>query len=95
MLHEFTITMRLNQADEAIEKLNIKGFYNIYYDQPFEQFEAEDGYEINEIQDASIELKVILEDGTAVNIEKSRADIASILNIKEKEVVYRTIENQS
>lgn len=95
MLHEFTITMTLTDVEEAIEKLNLNGFYNLYYDQPIEQFPEENGYGFIEVQNNPIQLKVILEDGHDVAIAQSKLEIASILDVQVEEVHYQWLEMQN
>ena len=92
VLHEFTITMALKDVNESIEKLNINDYYNLYYDQPIEQIPEENGSGFIEVQNTSIELKVILEDSSEVSVEKSKAEIGSILHIEEDLISYQLLE---
>ncbi|WP_180954113.1 50S ribosomal protein L11 methyltransferase [Bacillus sp. M6-12] len=96
MLHEFTITMLLNQVDEAVEELNMYGFYNTYYDQPIEQFAEENGYGFYELKDVDIKLKVILEEteNPPIDTEKARNEIASILKVEKEAIRYHFIKTQ-
>ncbi|WP_158553421.1 50S ribosomal protein L11 methyltransferase [Peribacillus saganii] len=96
MLHEFTITMLLKKADEAIEKLNQYGFYNTYYDQPIEQFAEENGYGFVELKDVDVELKVILEKTNVFSVDskKAREELAAILEVGTEDIQYKFIETQ-
>ena len=94
MLHEFSIKMPLSKVDECIEKLNFHEYYNSYYDQPIEQFPEENGYGFTEIQDTSIELKVIVEDYEGLNMEQTKTEIAAILEKKSEVVEYQLLDVQ-
>ncbi|WP_428910800.1 50S ribosomal protein L11 methyltransferase [Niallia sp. Krafla_26] len=94
MLHEFTVKMPLSNVDEAMEKLTMNDFYNLYYDQPIEQFPEENGYGFTELQDTHIELKVIVEAGNDLNIEGTKKEVASILDIPLEDVLYQLLDVQ-
>lgn len=96
MLHEFTISMSLKKVDEAIEKLNFHGYYNLYYNQPIEQFTEDNGYGFRELMDADVDLKIFLEetDEAPVDVEKVREEIASILEMKKEAIHYQFVEAQ-
>ncbi|WP_180954604.1 50S ribosomal protein L11 methyltransferase [Bacillus sp. V5-8f] len=96
MLHEFTISFLHKHVDEMIEKLNLHGYYNLYYDQPIEQFTEENGYGFQEVLDADIDLKIILEETaqSPVNVEQAREQIASVLNVDRETIHYEPIEIQ-
>lgn len=93
MLHEYTISMQQSAIDEAIEKLNMHGYYNSYYDQPIEQYASDNGYTVEEIESGIVELKVIVEEDTVpVDIERERESIASILAVAKKDVRYQLLD---
>ena len=93
MLHEYTISMLQSSIDGAIEKLNMHGYYNSYYDQPIEQYASDNGYGVEEIKDGAVELKVIVEEeAVPVETEKERESIAAILAIDKKEVRYQLLD---
>ncbi|HWO95131.1 MAG TPA: 50S ribosomal protein L11 methyltransferase [Bacillus sp. (in: firmicutes)] len=96
MLHEFTISMPLEQVEEAIEKLNFHGYYNLYYDQPIEQFTEKNGYGFHELRDRDVDLKLFLEetDKESIDVEKAREEIASVVKVKKEEIYYQFIEMQ-
>ncbi|WP_377917962.1 50S ribosomal protein L11 methyltransferase [Bacillus songklensis] len=96
MFNEFTISMSIEQIDEAIEKLNFHGYYNLYYDQPIEQFAEKNGYGFHELLDTDIDLKIFLEetDKEPVDVEKAREEITSILKVKKEAIYYQFIETQ-
>ncbi|MCQ6274747.1 hypothetical protein JMM81_07155 [Bacillus sp. V3B] len=84
VLHEFTVTMPFVTVDESMEKLNLYGYYNLYYDQPIEQVAEENGYGVKEIQDTTVDLKVIFEEMD--NVEKAKEEITEILDVKKEEI---------
>ncbi len=93
MLHEYTISMQQSAIDEAIEKLNMHGYYNSYYDQPIEQYASDNGYTVEEIESGIVELKVIVEeDAVPVDTERERESIASILAVAKKDVRYQLLD---
>jgi ribosomal protein L11 methyltransferase len=92
VLHEFTVTMPFVTVDEAMEKLNLYGYYNLYYDQPIEQVAEENGYGVKEIQDTNVDLKVIFEEMD--NVEKVKEAMAEILDVKTEEILYHLIETE-
>ena len=93
MLHEYTISMQQSAIDEAIEKLNMHGYYNSYYDQPIEQYASDNGYTVEEIESGIVELKVIVEEDTVpIDIERERESIASILAVAKKDVRYQLLD---
>ena len=93
MLHEYTISMLQSAVDEAIEKLNMHGYYNSYYDQPIEQYASDNGYTVEEIESGIVELKVIVEEDTVpVDTERERESIASILAVAKKDVRYQLLD---
>ena len=93
MLHEYTISMQQSAIDEAIEKLNMHGYYNSYYDQPIEQYTSDNGYTVEEIEGGIVELKVIVEEDTVpIDIERERESIASILAVAKKDVRYQLLD---
>jgi ribosomal protein L11 methyltransferase len=94
MLHEFTVSMSRKQVDEAIEKLSFHGYYHLYYDQPIEQFTEENGYGFYELTDADIDLKIFLEEEPAIDIERAKEEIASILKVKKEAIQYQFIETK-
>ncbi|MGO4886231.1 50S ribosomal protein L11 methyltransferase [Anaerobacillus sp. MEB173] len=96
MLHEFTITVPLEEVDMAIEKLNFHDYYNLYYDQPIEPYTEENGYGFHEIHDTNVDLKVFLEeaDKESIDVENVRGEIAVILEVKTEEISYQFIEAQ-
>lgn len=94
MLHKFTIEMKLEDVENAIELLNLKDYYNLYFDQPFEQLSEEHDYAWIEIQDALIELNIILEEHEIENVDISKGEIASILNLRAEEIQYLKLEMQ-
>ncbi len=93
MLHEYTISMQQSAIDEAIEKLNMYGYYNSYFDQPIEQYASDNGYDVQEIKSGTVELKVIVEeDSEPVDTEKERESIASILAVDKTAVHYQVLD---
>lgn len=94
MLHEFTVQMSLQQVDEATEKLISYGYYNLYYDQPFEQFREENGYGFQEVMDSNIDLKIFLEDIESFDMEKTKEEISAILAVPKDTIVYQLIETE-
>lgn len=94
MLHEFTVQMSLQQVDEATEKLISYGYYNLYYDQPIEQFIEENGYGFHELMDSNIDLKIFLEDIKSFDMEKTKEEISAILAVPKDTVVYQLIETE-
>lgn len=93
MLHEFSILVPHSQVDESIEKLNFNGFYNLYYDQPIEQFTEENGYGFYEIKNSKVDLKVFIEDDP-IDVEKVREEIATILGEKAELIHHQILETQ-
>lgn len=92
VLHEFTVTMPFVTVDESMEKLNLYGYYNLYYDQPIEQVTEENGYGVKEIQDTTVDLNVIFEEMD--NVEKAKEAMAEILGVKKEEILYHLIETE-
>ena len=93
MLHEYTISMLQSAVDEAIEKLNMHGYYNSYYDQPIEQYASENGYSVQELEEGTVELKVIVEEDTVpVDTERERESIAVILGLGKDFVRYQLLD---
>ena len=93
MLHEYTISMLQEAVDEAIEKLNMHGYYNSYYDQPIEQYASDNGYGVQEIEDGTVDLKVIIEEESIpVDVEKEQASIAAILTVAKEKVHYQLLD---
>lgn len=94
MLHKFTVEMKLEDVENAMELLNVKEYYNLYFDQPFEQIQEEHGDRLVEIQDTIIELNIILEEHELESVEASKADIASILNLQVGDIQYEKLDMQ-
>ena len=93
MLHEYTISMLQSAVDEAIEKLNMHGYYNSYYDQPIEQYASDNGYSVQELEEGTVELKVIVEeDNVPVDTERERKSIAAILGLGKDYVGYQLLD---
>lgn len=82
MLHQFTVQVPINEMEEVIEKLNIHGYYNSFYELPMGEEPAE----------TSIALNIILED--EVEPSKVKEDLAVILKKRSKEIFYQVIENK-
>ncbi|WP_158555929.1 50S ribosomal protein L11 methyltransferase [Peribacillus glennii] len=96
MLHEFTISLVHNQVDEIMEKLTLHGYYNLYYEQPIEQFTEENGYGFHERLNTDVDLKIILEESEErpVHVEQARREIASILKVGKEAIHYQFITTQ-
>jgi ribosomal protein L11 methyltransferase len=96
MLHEFMFSTSLKQVDEQMEKLTLHEFYNLYYDQPIEQFADDNGYGFQKVMDVDTDLKIFLEEtGEApVNPQKVKEEIASILKVKKEAIHYQFHETE-
>jgi hypothetical protein len=89
MLDEFTITMSAERVDEAIEKLNSYGYYNLYYDQPIEPYQEENGYGFQVLSDTVVDLKLFLENDETINVELVKEEIALILPEDTMAIAYQ------
>ncbi|MEB1806887.1 MAG: 50S ribosomal protein L11 methyltransferase [Bacillaceae bacterium] len=67
MAKELTVNIPSAAVDEAIEQLNIKGVFNLYYEQPFETTVDENGYGVEIQENRDIKLHIVVEEDIEVN----------------------------
>ncbi|MDE5411970.1 50S ribosomal protein L11 methyltransferase [Alkalihalobacterium chitinilyticum] len=67
MAKELTVNIPSATVDEAIEQLNIKGVFNLYYEQPFETTVDENGYGVELQENQDIKLHIVVEEDIEVN----------------------------
>ncbi|WP_157801050.1 50S ribosomal protein L11 methyltransferase [Bacillus solitudinis] len=94
VLHVFTLSLPHEQIDLAIERLTVEGFYNLYYDQPFDIFAEENGYSAEMLEEI-VELKVFVEDTEIKNssVKELTTKISKALSIESIDVEYDKLEN--
>ena len=82
MLYEYKTIVSLQNIDIIMETLSMYGFYNLYYDQPFDAIQYANGYDYQKRLNENVELKIVLEDAEDKTIEATRQHLADILNIE-------------
>lgn len=95
MLYEFVITVRQEDVNDKMEKLNIAGLYNLSYDQPIEIEKVQNGYSYKQLEEPVVELKIYGDEEEETGLPDSFLTIISqTLAIPENEIPYQKIENQ-
>lgn len=89
-MYLFKINIPQNKIEEVVEKLNIEGFYDLFYDLPFETFQTGNGYGFHVKTDEKLELTVYGEEHLEPN--SYAAKIAEVLNVSTKEITIETWE---
>ncbi|WP_216831653.1 50S ribosomal protein L11 methyltransferase [Alkalihalobacterium elongatum] len=84
MAKQLTINIPYTAVDDAIEKLNIAGIFNLYYEQPFETTIEDNGYGIEVKDDTDIQLHIIVEENNDTT-EVSRL-VSETLKVSSEEI---------
>ncbi|SDL89396.1 50S ribosomal protein L11 methyltransferase [Sediminibacillus halophilus] len=95
MLHEFIVRLATESVDEAIEKLNAFGVYNLYYEPPIEIYQVENGYDYREIEQKYAELKIYAEEDSLPGLPQTYfTRIKQALNVPKEAIRYREVDEQ-
>ncbi|WP_026571799.1 50S ribosomal protein L11 methyltransferase [Sediminibacillus terrae] len=95
MLHEFVVRIATDSLDQAIEKLNAFGVYNLYYEPPIEIFQVDNGYDYREIEQKYAELKVYAEEDSVPGLPEAYFKrIEQALEVPKEAILHREVDEQ-
>ncbi|SDJ81550.1 50S ribosomal protein L11 methyltransferase [Sediminibacillus albus] len=95
MLYEYVVKVPRGRVDEAIEKLNTFGIYNLYYEPPIEIIQVENGYDFQEIEQETVELKIYAEEKELSGLPHTFFPlIEKALQIPQIEIAFRELDDQ-
>lgn len=89
-MYEFSITLPYTQVEEAAQRLNEAGIYNLYYEAPIEVTVTQNGYGFETDTERQVDLKVYADEDP----EQYLSILPALLPIGQEEIAYRMMETQ-
>lgn len=96
MLHEFTINVPFQTIEAVMEKLNTAGMYHLYYEEPIEIIKVQNGYGVEQKENANVDLKIYASEDEVDNLPTSYFEkIEETLSISKEQIQYVAHEEEN